>query len=159
MNYRRERYAIAYGSNLGDKEKYIDLALSILSQHPWITLLRKSANYRTKPVGFNSDNDFINGVCIIESGLHPEQLLKFLNHVERELGRVRNKGGYTDRVIDLDIVLANRTEYLSKRLEIPHPRMHERQFVLEPLVSIAPNWRHFKLNKTVDELYNALKAK
>lgn len=159
MNYRRERYAIAYGSNLGDREAYIDLALSALSKHPYISLLRRSENYSTAPVGFNSNNDFINGVCIIESTLHPEQLLKFLNHVERELGRVRNNEGYTDRVIDLDIVLALATNYDSDTLTIPHPRMHERQFVLEPLVSIAPNWRHFKLNKTVDELYNALKVK
>ena len=154
--FKREQYAIAYGSNIGDKENAISEALVEIGSLPQVRLLSNSGVFKTSPVGFESENDFLNGVCIVESTLHPELILIYLNRIEKKLGRVRMKGGYTDRIIDLDIVLAKNLEYTSEDLQIPHPRMHQRQFVLEPLVTIAAKWEHPILLKSVKELLNAI---
>ena len=154
---------IACGSNLGDPEKQIECAEKALSGAAGISLIKKSILYETKPVGFEAQPDFLNGAFLIETSLSPHELIGKLQGIEEEQGRTRTvQNG--PRTIDLDLIfygeevisawhLLNGARHF---LEVPHPRMHEREFVLKPLMDIAPDWNHPTLRKTVQELYEEL---
>jgi 2-amino-4-hydroxy-6-hydroxymethyldihydropteridine diphosphokinase len=144
---------IGLGSNLGDRQEYLDRALQALQEHPRISVLLVSSFYETAPVGGPpGQGAYLNAAAELETDLHPEELLQVLLDVERGLGRVRAER-YGPRTIDLDLLL-----YGGLCLAVPHPRMHERRFVLEPLAEIAPQAVHSVLGRTVGELVAGLPA-
>lgn len=148
---------IAYlglGTNLGDKEKNLKEAIRILKEHEGINIIRESSFYITEPVGYENQPDFLNAVVQIETNLSPFELLEACRFVENELKRERIIR-WGPRIIDVDILLYEDLVIASDELSIPHPRMHERKFVLEPLAEIAPNVIHPSLKITVKKLlYN-----
>lgn len=132
------RAAIALGSNLDGPERHVKAACLELGALPSTELLQCSPLYRTAPVGFADQPPFINAVALIETGLAPRALLNHLLEIERRHGRVRDIPN-GPRTLDLDIVLFGAMEHLEPGLSIPHPRAHERAFVLAPLLDVWPN--------------------
>ncbi|WP_142785002.1 2-amino-4-hydroxy-6-hydroxymethyldihydropteridine diphosphokinase [Changchengzhania lutea] len=134
-------FHIALGSNKGDKFKNLQQALEVLHQDVG-TITSISRVYKAPAVGFKGD-DFYNACIRIESHLEPEQLLKTLLDIEIKMGRTRTyHNTYEARTIDLDILLAEDTIIDTAPLQIPHPEMHKRRFVLQPLQDIAPKVEH-----------------
>ena len=127
---------IALGSNLGDPKENLDLALALLRE---ATEVKKvSSYYVTKPVGYEDQPDFVNAVCIIETELPAMELLNMLHGIEKSMGRERTiKWG--PRTIDLDIIQYGTLLSKAEELTLPHPRAHERKFVLEPWAEIEPD--------------------
>ena len=107
-----------------------------------------SSVYETEPWGFESDNEFLNMVLCVETDLSPSGLLGRILMIESQLGRIRCENQYSSRNIDIDILLYNNEIVNEAALEIPHPRMHERRFVLVPLAEIAPELIHPVLKKS-----------
>lgn len=130
--------AIALGSNLGDSLVILESALKNLDRTPGITVKAKSSWYQTAPVG-PPQPDYLNGCAILEVQLTPQELLETLLLIERQFGRVRLEH-WGPRTLDLDLLLFDRLILESPTLQIPHPRMTERPFVLMPLAEIAPHW-------------------
>ncbi len=123
---------IALGSNLNDRHKHIEDAVTHIKQLPHTEFVALSPLYETEPVGFTEQGLFINAVCCINTALSPYNLLQRLLLIEQMLGRVRTiKNG--PRTIDLDIILYGDINIDTPTLTIPHPRMHEREFVMKPL--------------------------
>lgn len=140
---------LGLGSNLGGREENLDQALRRLAARGF-GLTRRSALYETAPVGGPPQGDFLNMAAGGEWASSPEALLEACLGVEREMGRVRLER-FGPRTIDLDVLLFG-DELRDGAFELPHPRMHERRFVLEPLAEIAPEARHPRLGLTVREL-------
>ena len=144
---------LGLGTNLGNKEENLTRAIEHLSlvlgpcaaQSPFI---------ETAPWGFESSNSFLNCTVAFDTHLTPFELLDATERIERELGRtLKSEGGnYHDRIIDIDILLYSDEIIESDRLTIPHPLMHKREFVLEPLAAIAPDAIHPTLGKSIKEL-------
>ena len=136
------RMAFAYiglGTNLGDKERNLIDAIHALSLQVG-RVVSQSTFYRSKSWGFESDNEFLNAVILTETKLSPFDLLAVTQKMERELGRTTKSGnGYADRIIDIDILLYDNVIVDELSLKIPHPLITERDFVLIPLVEIAPD--------------------
>jgi 2-amino-4-hydroxy-6-hydroxymethyldihydropteridine diphosphokinase len=144
---------LSLGSNLGDRESNLRAAIESLSSSG-IQVLRESPIYETEPVGYTEQGWFLNMVVEAETALFPMQLLTRTGKIERALGRLRTmRNG--PRTIDIDILLYAHAVVRSPRLEIPHPRMHERRFVLAPLDDLAPDLRHPVLRKSVRQLLEA----
>jgi len=129
-----------------------------------VVLYRRSPWYETAPVPASDQPWFVNGVAAVETELGPEALLAVLHRVEAELGRARSVPNAA-RIIDLDLLAYGRIvtgggvpEQREGRLVLPHPRLHERRFVLQPLVDLAPDWRHPVLGRTARELLEDLPA-
>ena len=149
-------YLIALGSNLGDRRQNLSLALDQMSLFG--NVKRCSDWLENEPVGFESKDSFLNGVCLLFSNLNPDELLRRLKLIEKELGREeKHTDGYSSRPIDLDIVWWSGGVFSSDALQIPHPRMHERTFVLGPLCEVAPDFTHPVLQKTMSELYEQIR--
>lgn len=130
---------LGLGTNLGDKAGNLTEAINKLSSGVG-RIVRKSAFYASKPRGFESDNDFLNAVVSVETNLSPVALLAKTQEIERELGRTaKSVDGYTDRIIDIDILLYGNLIVDEPTLKIPHPLITERDFVLIPLLEIAPD--------------------
>jgi len=141
---------IGIGSNLGNREKNCLHAIELL-QKKGITVTKRSSLYETEPWGLKDQPYFINMVIEIETEPEPKELLRKLKDIEREVGREESlKWG--PRLIDLDILLFDNIVINEDNLKIPHPLMHERDFVLRPLCEIAPDKRHSLLGKTIKEL-------
>jgi 2-amino-4-hydroxy-6-hydroxymethyldihydropteridine diphosphokinase len=141
---------IGIGSNLGDKEENCAKALSLLEQKG-IKIVRPSSVIETEPWGVREQQKFLNMAVEVTTDLLPDQLLRKLKEVEAELGRAETTR-WGPRVIDLDILFYDDMVYSSPELEIPHPHMHEREFVLMPLCEIAPDKIHPVLKKSVQEM-------
>lgn len=126
---------IALGSNIGEPRENLDLAIALLREATEV--IKVSSYYMTKPVGYEDQPDFVNAVCIIESELPAIELLNMLHGIEKAMGRERTiKWG--PRTIDLDIIQYGSLLSNSPELTLPHPRAHERKFVLEPWLEIEP---------------------
>jgi 2-amino-4-hydroxy-6-hydroxymethyldihydropteridine diphosphokinase len=140
---------LSLGSNIGDREANLRAALERLEP------VRISPIYETEPVDYADQAWFLNVAAEIHTELMPRQLLSLTQRIERELGRVRTiaKG---PRTIDIDILMFGGVTMHTKELEIPHPRMPERRFVLQPLADIAPDVRHPKTHRSVREMLDAL---
>ncbi|MCB0318771.1 MAG: 2-amino-4-hydroxy-6-hydroxymethyldihydropteridine diphosphokinase [Bdellovibrionales bacterium] len=155
------KFCIALGSNLGNQRQVINTATSLISTKIG-KVLKESELYQTKPLLHKQtvcrqQNDFLNSAILIESELPPEEVLSSLLSIEIELGRDRSQSGkWEPRLIDLDIIAVESIIIDSLGLKIPHPEMHKRKFVLEPMQDIWPDWRHPILGKTCEELFNDL---
>ena len=130
--------AIALGANLGDPERQVKAGFEALAALPDSRLLATSKLYRTAPVGYVDQPDFVNACALIETALEPRPLLDALLAIERDHGRVRDIPN-GPRTLDLDIVLYGDRVVDEPGLRIPHPRAHERAFVLVPLVDVWPD--------------------
>ncbi|MBF2078749.1 MAG: 2-amino-4-hydroxy-6-hydroxymethyldihydropteridine diphosphokinase [Synechococcales cyanobacterium T60_A2020_003] len=130
--------AIALGSNLGDSRTILAQALTQLHECPSITVVRTSSLYKTAPVG-PPQPDYLNACAILDTHLEPLELLHILQRVEQSFGRVRDKR-WGPRTLDLDLLLFSDRILITDELEIPHPRMGDRAFVLVPLAEIAGHW-------------------
>lgn len=140
---------LSLGSNLGRRRRFLRRALDALP--PQVSLLRLSPLYETAPWGYLEQGDFLNLVVEAETDLQPRALLDHIKSIETRIGR-EAIFRYGPRQIDLDILFYNDRAILDGELVIPHPRLHERAFVLAPLADLAPNLRHPQLDKTVAEL-------
>ncbi|MDX6543174.1 MAG: 2-amino-4-hydroxy-6-hydroxymethyldihydropteridine diphosphokinase [Gaiellaceae bacterium] len=133
------RAFVGLGSNLGDREATILGALARLQDEPGLSVVRVSALRETEPVGYLEQPRFLNGVAELATELSARELLSRLLAIERDLGRTRGDGpALGPRTIDLDLLLYGDEVIAQAGLQVPHPRMHERRFVLEPLAEVAP---------------------
>lgn len=128
---------LSLGSNLGNKEENIEQAIAMINSKIG-SVVRRSNLYTTEPVGFVSDNNFVNAVVEVSTKLPVYRVLKITQRIEKSLGRRhKSKNGiYSDRSIDIDILTYGNLTIRSARLTIPHPRMKERSFVMIPLAEI-----------------------
>ena len=146
--------AIALGSNLGESLITLENALQILAETPGITLTSRSSWYRTEPVGLPQP-DYLNGCALLKVELNPQELLEILLATERKFKRVR-KERWGARILDLDIILYDDLVLDTPSLQVPHPRMQERAFVLMPLAEIAPSLLEPVSGKTITQLLKEL---
>ena len=129
---------VGIGSNLDDPRAHVTSAFDELDKLPQTRVVRKSSLYRSAPVGYAAQPDFVNAVAQLETALPAERLLDELQDLEARHGRTRS---FTNapRTLDLDVLLYGDLRIATHALQVPHPRMHERAFVLEPLLEIAPH--------------------
>ena len=138
---------LGLGTNLGNKEANLRTAIYKLQE--------RIGKYETAPWGFESDHSFLNAAIGLETNLSPIEVLHITQEIEKELGRTKKSvnGSYSDRLIDIDILLYDNLVLQTPELTVPHPLMTERDFVMKPLIEIAGNAIHPTLQKTLSELY------
>lgn len=147
---------LSFGSNMGDREAYIKIALDALEHIRGCRLRQVSELLVTKPYGGVEQEDFLNGCLELETLLTPQELLEELHRIEQEAGRER-KIHWGPRTLDLDILFYDKELIETEDLIIPHVDLENRYFVLKPLAEIAPNFRHPILKKTVTQMLEAVK--
>jgi 2-amino-4-hydroxy-6-hydroxymethyldihydropteridine diphosphokinase len=133
------RAYVALGANLGPRELTIQRAVNLLGTAAGVELAEQSALRETEPVGVVDQPRFLNGVVAVDTTLSPRELLDTLLRIERELGRTREGERWGPRTIDLDLLVYGSDTVDEPGLRVPHPRLHERRFVLEPLAELAPD--------------------
>lgn len=150
---------LSLGSNRGDRRQNLDAALRALKQRCG-RVLQCSSYVETAPWGYQSANKYLNAALCLETSLSPHQLLEATRQIECDLGRTEKtiNHNYTDRPIDIDILLYGNQIIREPDLQIPHPLLHKRLFVLEPLAEIAPNLIHPVLHLTIKELLEILRS-
>ena len=154
---KRHTAYIGLGSNMGDKEKYLKEAINKISKEKNIQIGKQSSFIITEPWGYLDQEDFLNSVIEIETTLEPEELMDLLLKIEEELDRER-KIKWGPRTIDLDIIMYDDLISSNEKVILPHPRMHERDFVLKSLNEIAPYLMHPVLNKRVFTLLDEINS-
>jgi len=143
---------VGVGSNLGDREENVALAVRELDATPGLRIRARSLLHETEPVGGPPQGRYLNGVIALECELSPRALLHRLREIEQIAGRERGPERNAPRTLDLDLLLFGDTRIDEPGLTVPHPRMHERGFVLVPLCEIAPDARHPLLEASAAEL-------
>ena len=146
---------IGFGSNIGDRLKHIQNALHALTKMEEITLQKISSIYKTDPVGYEAQAQFLNGVAAIQTSLPPLSLLHSLKDIETAVGR-QHRIRWGPREIDLDLLIYGDLCLQTEKLVVPHPEMHLRRFVLAPLAEIAPNLVHPVFQETIQTLLERL---
>ena len=151
------RLSLVFSTTLGDKELNLRVAVQKIEERIG-KVISLSAFYATAPWGFQSDDGFLNAAAGVETSLSPFDILERTQQIEQEIGRLHKShdGVYSDRLIDIDLLLYGDKILQDERLSLPHPLMAERKFVLEPLAEIAPDVVHPVLHKTIRELFLVL---
>ncbi len=139
---------LGIGSNLGDRKGNLRHAVNMIREVTGATIMESSV-YETEPWGFSADKTFLNMVVGIETALLPAALLSAILDIEASMGRISSKGIYSSRIIDIDILLFGDLVINEEQLQIPHPHLHKRRFVLVPLAEIAQDFIHPLLKKSV----------
>lgn len=144
---------LSLGANQGDRKKALETAAEYIAERIG-RIVQASAVYETEPWGFDSNNLFLNQVLYIDTTLNAVDILDLTQQIEIQMGRATksSNGIYSDRVIDIDILLYGDICIQTERLTIPHKLMHKRRFVLEPLAEIAAHVVHPAIGKTIKEL-------
>ena len=142
---------IALGSNIGNREENLNNAIEMLKQNEGVEVKLVSTYINTAPVGFTEKPHFLNAGVEVKTSLYPHKLLEICSDIEKKLKRERSIH-WGPRTIDLDILLYEDLVLNDADLIIPHPRMHEREFVLKPLKEIAPKALHPVLKKTIEDI-------
>lgn len=155
ISCQKHRVFIALGSNIGDLSFNLNTATSHISALEGTAIIKKATPIMTKPVGDVDQDDFLNSVIEIETTLTPEELMESLLSIEKEMKRKRTEK-WGPRIIDLDILFYDTLIIDTPTLTIPHPLLHERQFVLSPMKEIAPHFLHPVYKKTIRELKHIL---
>jgi 2-amino-4-hydroxy-6-hydroxymethyldihydropteridine diphosphokinase len=156
MDLILHKCAIALGSNLGDSRSILTQAIDRLQTSPQIELIAVSSWYLTAPIG-PPQPDYINGCATLQTSLTPLELLDTLQTIETEFGRVRQEF-WGARTLDLDLLLYAQQIIDTPSLQLPHPRMSERAFVLIPLAEIAPDWIEPRSAQSIVALCNKLEC-
>ena len=148
---------LALGSNLGDGRANLLRAIELIATHIG-QIVAQSSVLETEPWGFVSEHTFVNQVIIVKSTLSAEAILAETQQIEKALGRITKskQGNYTDRIIDIDLIDYDGQIVETVDLQLPHPQMHKRSFVLTPLYEIWPTWEHPILHKNAQELSDNL---
>jgi 2-amino-4-hydroxy-6-hydroxymethyldihydropteridine diphosphokinase len=147
---------ISIGSNLGDKLAHCRSAIEALANLEQTRLVAASPFYKTDPVDFTDQDWFINAVVKLETTLAPQTLLTALKKIQQRAGRLRDAVRFGPRIIDLDIIFYDAEVIQSDKLVLPHPRMHKRRFVLQPICDIDSKIVHPVLKTTVEDLLEQL---
>lgn len=142
------------GSNLGDRQSLLARAIWLITQQAG-TIIAESAVYETQSWGKTDEPDYLNRVIQLRTEIEPEALLDILLEIEQQMGRERRER-WGARVIDIDILFYDDRVINTLQLQIPHPRLHERRFTLEPLFEIVPYLKHPVLKKDILQLLNEL---
>lgn len=142
---------LGLGSNLGERQRNLEMAVDLLRDHS-IDVEQASPVYITAPWGFKSDNNFLNLVLRVKTGANPTGLLEIVRKTEEKMGRHSGGKGYSDRIIDIDILFYGKRIISTRPLIIPHPLLHKRIFVLKPMSAIAPGFIHPVFNKSIAQL-------
>ncbi len=153
-----ETVFIAFGSNQGDRQDFCDRAVALMGLLPQSTLTHVSSYYETEPIGMALGHDatwFYNGVVRLETQLQPEHLLAICRETERGLGRDSELKNVS-RPMDLDILFHGQRIIDTPQLTVPHPRLHERRFVLAPMAELDPDWIHPQYKQTMQALLDRL---
>lgn len=141
------------GSNLGNRRMNLSRAVRAIERE--FGYFELSHTVESEPWGYESPHSYLNLGMMVTSELQPKEVLRRLQAIEREISPEAHRnadGTYADRLIDIDIIAVDEMVVDTPELQLPHPRMEERQFVLEPLAELAPGWRHPRLRKTAREL-------
>jgi 2-amino-4-hydroxy-6-hydroxymethyldihydropteridine diphosphokinase len=146
-----KRVFLGLGTNLGDRKKNLQIALEKIHENIGPVIVSSSL-YETDPWGFVSENKFLNMVAEVKTDLTPSGILGRILMIETLLGRTREGKGYRSRIIDIDILFYQSRIIKKKVLQVPHPGLADRRFILEPLCEIAPDLIHPVLNKSIREL-------
>jgi 2-amino-4-hydroxy-6-hydroxymethyldihydropteridine diphosphokinase len=148
----RSRVIIGLGSNLSDRFANLSRALKLLQEEAG-DIVATSSVWESEPWGFEADDQFLNMVVVLETGKQPRQLMQLFRSLEGRMGRKRSGGGrYESRIIDIDILLWYDRVISMPGLEVPHPKLADRRFVLEPLYEVAPDAVHPVTGLTVTEM-------
>ena len=142
-----------FGSNMGDKNEIFAQACLLINNRCG-RIVAVSSAYESEPWGFEAEEWFLNRLIVVETDLEPEEMLRQLLEIEKELGRVRHPEaeGYTSRTVDLDILYFGNRITVSDNLIVPHPRLHQRRFALVPLCELVPDFVHPVFHLTQAEL-------
>ena len=146
-----ERVYLCLGGNVGDTRQYLEQAIGLIDSRIG-RVTAKSAIYQSEPWGFKAEQMFLNQVVIAETELAPNAVIEQCLQIETELGRARSGNGYEPRTIDIDIIFFGNQKINQPNLIVPHPLMHRRNFVLQPLCNVAPDFVHPIFGLTVKQL-------
>jgi 2-amino-4-hydroxy-6-hydroxymethyldihydropteridine diphosphokinase len=144
---------ISLGSNMGDRAANLAMARHRLAHNEWVTFLQCSPIVESSPWGPVEQPWYLNQVCYARTSFTPSAIMRWLRTIEFQGGRDRSQEErWGPRVIDIDLLAYDSEVYKDNLVEIPHPRLHERNFVLQPWAMIAPEWKHPTLNTSISEL-------